>query len=86
MPQANTHSDGVKASAISATAVSAVPAASNGPADSRDSRRPVTALAITVAVVPRASRRPRAATGSWKLALIDGHNRPRVEAGRATLR
>ena len=44
------------------------------------------ALAITVAVIPRASRMPRAATGSWKLTLIDGHNRPRVELGSATLK
>ena len=86
MPQANSHTDGVKASAISAAAVSAVPAASSGPAVSRDSRRPLTALAITVAAVPSASRTPRAATGRWKLTLINGHNRPRVEPGRATLR
>ena len=67
MPQANSHTDGVKASAVSAKAVSAVPAASSGPAVSRDSRCPLTALAITVAAVPSASRTPRAATGSWKL-------------------
>ena len=63
MPQANSHSDGVRASAARAIAVSAAPAASIEPADDRDSGRPVPALAITVAVIPRASRMPRAATG-----------------------
>jgi hypothetical protein len=63
MPQANIHSDGATASAARATAVSAVPVASSEPADSRGSRRPLMALAITVAVMPKASRMPRAATG-----------------------
>ena len=48
--------------------------------------RPVAALETTEAVTPNASKTPRAPSGSWKLSRIEGHTRPRVEPGNATVR
>ena len=44
------------------------------------------ALETTEAATPNASSIPRAPTGSWKLSRIEGHKRPRVDPGRATVR
>jgi hypothetical protein len=46
----------------------------------------VAALEITEAVTPKASKIPRAPTGSWKLMRIEGHRRPKVEPGSATVK
>ena len=74
------------ASTANATAVSTVPSARSGPTPARDRSRPVAALEITEAVTPNASKIPRAPTGSWKLSRMEGHNRPSVEPGKATVR
>ena len=63
--------------------VADLPAATSGPAGMR--RRPVRALAMTEAVIPDTSRIPSAPTGWPRLSRIEGHSRPRVEPGRATL-
>ena len=46
----------------------------------------MTALETTEAAIPGTSRIPSAPTGWPKLSRIEGHSRPRVEPGRATLR
>src|SRR5439155_22611702 len=58
--------------------------ATSGPAGTR--KRPVTALEMTEAAMPGTSRAPSAPTGWPRLSRIEGHSRPRVEPGRATLR
>src|ERR1022692_4361073 len=86
MQAANPHRDGARPSADNARADSMVPRARSGPTRTRDRMRPVAVLEITEAVSPNASNSPRAPTGAPKLSRIEGHNRPRVEPGRATLR
>ena len=46
----------------------------------------MTALETTEAAMPGTSRMPSAPTGWPRLSRIEGHSRPRVEPGRATLR
>lgn len=84
VPAIITHIEGARASAARASAISRVDAATNGPADRR--RRPVTALETTEAAMPGTSRMPSAPTGWPRLSRIEGHSRPRVEPGSATLR
>ncbi len=84
VPAAITHIDGARDSAARASAISKVAPATSGPAGTR--RRPVTALEMTEAAMPGTSRMPSAPTGWPRLSRIEGHSRPRVEPGRATLR
>jgi hypothetical protein len=52
----------------------------------RTRTRPVTALAMTEAMIPGTSTIPSAPTGVPKLSRIEGQSRPKTEPGRATPR
>ncbi len=86
MPSANTQRNGATASTARAAAGATLPAATMGPAPSRASSRPAPRLASTDAVTPTIRSTPSALSGSCQLSRIDGHSRPRVELGTATLR
>jgi hypothetical protein len=82
----STRKDGAAPSTVNARATSVMPRAVRDPTLILDKIGPVAALAMTEAATPNARNIPKAPTGSWKLSCIEGHNRPRVEPGKATLR
>jgi hypothetical protein len=86
MPAAKTQTDGAADSPARASAMAAVPAATIVPVRTRGSSRPVSTLAATDADTPTISSSPSRPSGWCQLSRINGHSRPRVELGTATLR